>query len=1242
MKKITKILTFVVLALSTLTLVACGPETTTTVAPTESATTTVVTATPTIVIPTGDLALNVGDKLDYLTGVSATGYKGEDLTSSIVISQNIPVDANGNVTTAGTYIVKYTLSIDGVQVASQVRNVVVTYVKTGDDIIANGDFESGSVDPFTKSEFENGACTLSVVSDEAGNKMLKVEITAVAFSQAAPRVEQAVSLDSSKMYEVSFKAKAEVARAVHVQLGELVDTSPWFIDIDPPERFFGLTTEMAEYSFRFKPNVSGDPDMTKISLTFEFGTSDKMIEAGGAAQTNVYLDDIVIKEVDSLGADTIAPVIASAGTTNFYVGDAVELLKLVNVSDDQDENPKLSIVEADSVLPEIVDGKFAKAGDFSIVYAAEDATGNKSTFKLEIKVTEAPVAGAELLKNNDFADTTETKDDKDVVTGFGGWLVWSDDNSMTYKVVEGAVQLTLNSASCTETWHRQFKQADVEIVEGKSYVLSITLKSSVARKVQIAIQNQGGDWGMHLNKVASIGAEYQTLTYTFTAGAITTPAFFLGLGKVDGDTPADHEVDVSAISLMELGAEKLVNNTFADGKIDPFVMWADAGQSLTGVALDGVLTLTCNATGSAANYNPQFKQADLTLDKDAEYVLTITLKSSVARTVQVLIQNNGGTWANYSNQIIALEADTEVSLTVRFTQTVTDTSVLFMVGLGKVDENEAPTVEHTLTISGLSLKQVGAEKEAPKEEAVTYGGEVNTVNANMYWKDGNDKGEFTVVKNEDGSHTVTVNKVSRWGYLINLYSGFEKVNFENFVIVLKGVKDDVITFKPDDNGTYEKSVTLTGEKQIIVLSVPVQMKKMVVFYNWEVETATGEYTIYEAYLTNLGEEVKGFVDNGDNTYTITEVATGGNSVSYNKVGAAQQWSCYKVVDLDLPTGAILGVIVKGVADKQILVKLNNDNQYQNFFTMDGTEQVFFTELNPEKITSIYIFIDPVAGESVTGSIFIQIVALNPSGEVVIDTNKYASGEEFDVNHYWKDNGDNAYTVVEDAGVFTVTALENKGEWSCITTKISGVDEQFNYLGITVCGKAGDILKIKPNEENTMEVDVTLTGENQIIFVSLPKSLVNIYIFYAPGTAGATGTFTISKAMLYYGAKFAAGDYVNNPNVSSSVVSYSVTENTINLVGSEAKGEWDWVRCGQLGVTTGLKLVINISNAGEMKKVLVKVNNAVEFFIEVTDGAATLTIPSSQLPRDIVSIYLFPNAEVAGACSMDITLEWVAE
>ena len=662
---------------------------------------------------------NTGDEFNQdilLEGVTVTDQNGKSYIENVEVKglQAIPLNEDGTLKQAGDHTLRLNVVIDGKTVSTKMITVKVIFqmVETS-DIIYNGDFETGTVDPFIVTEVDGGVAAIEVVEGQ-----LVFSIESLSWQAAFPRLDYGkvdepgrFTLEDGKYYEVSFDAKASVARHVHVQVGQLFAAAPWFADALSVQQYILLSTEMETYSFRFQADASR-ADLTALSLLFGHGT---LPDGYISEKCDIIYDNIKIVEVDNLGADTMAPTITSTGITKYYVGDVFDAASCVVVSDDQDKNPVLEVVEAESTLPAVDgEGKLTTAGEYTIVYIAKDVAGNESAkFTLNITVAQPASAGSELIKNNDFADTTPTAD------GITDWIIFADSgNTLAGNAANGVMTLTVNNAASAANWNPQFKQAGLEIKEGNSYKLTVTLESTAARKVQVAIQNDQW-WNMHLEQYVELAANTPvTVEYEFTAVAPSPNViFFLGLGAIDGQTVAEvHNVKVSGLSLVQTGGTVDPTPTPDPDKVeipaegmlsDDLNDWYQSVDKAE--VINGKLVLTVNAETVANNYDKQLKMENLTLDISKAYEVSIVVKSSIARKIQIMVQNNNS-WEELNTRIEELPAGQEVEITYTFTPAANPGSVLFGLMLGKVG-GENPVGEHTIEISKISLSESETEAE---------------------------------------------------------------------------------------------------------------------------------------------------------------------------------------------------------------------------------------------------------------------------------------------------------------------------------------------------------------------------------------------------------------------------------------------------------------------------------------------------------------------------------------------------
>jgi len=442
--------------------------------------------TPLITVLHKSINLYVGDELTLMEGVSATGLINEDVTNQVTVSHSIPVDDDGKVTTAGSYTVTYQLTISDLNYQD-----TATFIVEDNRVpvsITNGDFESGTMLPFVKSDFEGANSSTSIV-EMSGNHLLKLDITAVSWGSASPRIEYSgLELDSSKIYQISFDAYADAERAMHVQVGELLTASPWYHAAFAQTRYFDLTTESQTYTWRFQPTstLSG-ADLSNLSLLFEFGT----IENRTSVATNVYLDNFVIEEVNELEVDTTAPVLVfKEDKEYFYLNDYFLNLttKYIAVIDERGESLELFIDEALSNIPAINDeSRLTVSGFYHILFYAIDSSGNKGTLAWDFEVKDAyPVTnGFNLI---DFLSGTAS----DITEGntHNGY-VYAVNPESTYEYAEGTLTIVTAQSQLNDPWTatqvfiRTVRQEGFSGEGAKKFTLSFDFTSNVEGYIQV-------------------------------------------------------------------------------------------------------------------------------------------------------------------------------------------------------------------------------------------------------------------------------------------------------------------------------------------------------------------------------------------------------------------------------------------------------------------------------------------------------------------------------------------------------------------------------------------------------------------------------------------------------------------------------------------------------------------------------------------------------------------------------------
>lgn len=150
---------------------------------------------------------------------------------------------------------------------------------------------------------------------------------------------------------------------------------------------------------------------------------------------------------------------------------------------------------------------------------------------------------------------------------------------------------------------------------------------------------------------------------------------------------------------IEDGKEILKNVEFSDGN-----SWGMDYCHLDNVTYMGAgkIKFGVKAYDSGERHDSQLTQNGIKLASNKWYVATVTVKSSVARKIQLLVQENGGSWGEESNPIFETKANEDTTFTTTFKVGTAANEYLFGLMLGYVDNTKSDAAE--ITVSNVSLK----------------------------------------------------------------------------------------------------------------------------------------------------------------------------------------------------------------------------------------------------------------------------------------------------------------------------------------------------------------------------------------------------------------------------------------------------------------------------------------------------------------------------------------------------------
>jgi hypothetical protein len=637
MKKL--LVAFSILAAS-ITLMACAGGTPDTTAP--------------VLSGVEDVTIFVGGTFDPLAGVSAIDDVDGNITANIRVSGTYNVDA------PGTYFLRY-VSEDAAgnrSESTRYLNVIIDPALLGDALVPNGDFALGWAVWSATTGIEGGNATYTVE-----NGQLKVAISSVAGGMWEPRLENnGIPFEQGQIYQISFDARADAPRAIHVQVGELLTSAPWFTNFKPTTPVIvDLTSEMQTFTFSFRMDLE---DNNNGSVLFEMGTVPGTVGTANLI-TNVYLDNVVMTKVDTL-VDTIAPVLAGVADGRIGLGSMFDPLEGVTVTDNVDGEIALSNV---TVTGEV---DVNTLGEYTLTYKVKDAAGNEAVVTRVITVGEA--AAIDLSGNPDY-----------------GWRFFVNDwegTSGSLDVVEGELVLTLNVLNVLDqNWKVQIIQdafamgtgvdneGSIQLEAGKTYRATFDVRASKAGEVTLAIGHGANGWVPYFTESFNVTTDMETITIEFTldddAIDYSVPAQFkfeFGLLFAGAEAPQTFTVDNVALEVQE-GEAFVVTDLIVNGDFEPrgglttgwraFTnSWEGTVGSLSNINEQLVLTLDAlNALDQ--NWKIQIIQdafalgtgpdnaGSLQFEAGKTYKVSFDAKASVAGAATFIIGHAGGGFTGY-------------------------------------------------------------------------------------------------------------------------------------------------------------------------------------------------------------------------------------------------------------------------------------------------------------------------------------------------------------------------------------------------------------------------------------------------------------------------------------------------------------------------------------------------------------------------------------------------------------------
>lgn len=546
-----------------------------------------------------------------------------------------------------------------------------------------------------------------------------------------------------------------------------------------------------------------------------------------------------------------------------------------------------------------------------------------------------------------------------------------------------------------------------------------------------------------------------------------------------------------------------------------------------------------------------------------------------------------------------------------------------------------------------------------------YNGVDETFDFNAKWANNGEDDVYEIEQNpETKAVTVDYKKEAgdEWACIISQVRG-KMAKFNYVVVVAQGTAGKKLLVKVEGLAAKETNETFDGTKQTFVLDISTFTEEQkngiakVVLFGSPNAVQDGRFTIYEAYMSETSpievEEIKKNVydgtseefkldywyDGSDKVYT-TEKVNDGLKVTFSSKG---EWATLKAyIEGKISNFKFLVVEVSSTTNSSILLKAANGCE-SSITQLSSEHSVVYVNIqsvqNLDSLSEVIIFGNPGSTGAGEFTIHNAYFANEVKGVELPTTNVYDKFyEAFDVNHYWVDNNTGTYTVTEEGTKTVVQYVKGAGTaWATVKTTLEGVTDEFSALKLVVKGVAGSQILVKPNDDGSCQKWVEMTAEEQTIYAKIPNNMTVIHIFCEPGKeTGETGTLEILEAKL-------VRDVVVNDETSVDLVNHLFTsepniyqiENAANGVTinyTKPAGNWSTVKAFVAGENSEFKTLTLTFKGVAGTRILVKPNDAMEIWIDVTGEEQVEVIKNLPSPFFSFIMFIAPNttSEVSGS------------
>ena len=700
--------------------------------------------------------------LNLAVGGSWVGYPDESTTYD---DQQFAID----------YVKVYQKDSYDENVKKPEKEVIFKEADTNGNYITNGEFSvaedlSDDVDwKFLTAEGGKGSAKIEnkeivISTTEAGKQDYSIQL-----------VQPNLPIRKGGTYTVSFDAYADATRTMKV-------------DVSAPDRSFAryladtdvdLTTQKQTYTYTFKMEKADDANgrlefnlgktastaavhITNVKVTWD-GKRDTGNEKTILADGNSVYNGSFQEGENRLGYwDIVNDANASVSVTDLADGRRLKVTSAAGT-----ESGKVLVGQKDLAL--------MNGTNYVLSFSSQAAAAKSMNVTVAGKEYTAELDNEKKSYSFKFTQDSDNKDisfdlglgttvwlddvriDEDTLikngsfnAGFSGYEVYCHEDASETHVVDSqteqnAADFTIKNTGDAD-WKIQLKQNNVKLENGKCYRLSMKMKSSLDRTVSYALQRNGAvhktssggeDWTPYCQKTVSLTNDYQIFSSTFKMTEETDDGTIFNIAMGGGNITQQHRICIDDIVLEEIdeselepevrGDNLLKNTTFSDNAQNWNInRWNGDGEEMatTETVNDGIVFHISDV--GTADWNIQLKQGGINLELGCDYRLAFKVTSTESRTIKVgFMDKNTENW--YGGSDVSLEKNKAKNVVCKFTMTKdTDAESLMLISMGKIEGEDTPVSDITLSDFYLEKLEASAITPKPLNENLFKNAELNS------------------------------------------------------------------------------------------------------------------------------------------------------------------------------------------------------------------------------------------------------------------------------------------------------------------------------------------------------------------------------------------------------------------------------------------------------------------------------------------------------------------------------------